>query len=103
MPLLSVALEALDKGHDQRAAARRVTPLVVLLLVGQPLFFTWHPDGQQIVAVRTMLPYGLDLSHAPISRPKERCSVTIATSSPRPLLLEFNCSHKEIPKGVPIP
>lgn len=63
VPLLSVALEALGKGHNERAAARGVTPRVVLLLIGQPLFFTWHPDGQQIVAVRPSLPYTLDRSN----------------------------------------
>ena len=52
VPLLSTALEALGKGHEERSIARAESnPKVVVLLTGQPIFFTWTPDGTVIIAV----------------------------------------------------
>lgn len=56
VPLLSTALEALGKGHEERSIARaESTPKVVVLLTGQPLFFTWTMDGKVIIAVSTSI------------------------------------------------
>ena len=53
VPLLVVALVAL--GYDEESAAMEANTKVVTLLVGQPLFFTWHPDSQHIVTVRLLV------------------------------------------------